>query len=62
MFDPFPYGLLTMVVSLEAIFLSTFILISQNHEEHLAQRAGMQVPTYLEDFEGELGVRLHGRE
>jgi uncharacterized membrane protein len=26
------------VVSLEAIFLSTFILISQNHEERLAQR------------------------
>lgn len=33
-FDPFPFGLLTMVVSLEAIFLSTFVLISQNrHEE-----------------------------
>jgi uncharacterized membrane protein len=30
MFDPFPFGLLTMIVSLEAIFLSTFILISQN--------------------------------
>lgn len=29
-FDPFPFGLLTMVVSLEAIFLSTFVLISQN--------------------------------
>lgn len=29
-FDPFPYGLLTMTVSLEAIFLSTFILITQN--------------------------------
>ncbi len=29
-FNPFPFGLLTMVVSLEAIFLSTFILISQN--------------------------------
>ena len=31
-FDPFPYGLLTMLVSLEAIFLSTFILISQNRQ------------------------------
>ncbi len=31
-FDPFPYGLLTMVVSLEAIFLSTFILINQNRQ------------------------------
>ncbi len=31
-FDPFPYGLLTMLVSLEAIFLSTFILIAQNRQ------------------------------
>lgn len=31
-FDPFPYGLLTMVVSLEAIFLATFIMISQNRQ------------------------------
>jgi uncharacterized membrane protein len=29
-FDPYPFGFLTMVVSLEAIFLSTFILIAQN--------------------------------
>lgn len=29
-FDPFPFGLLTMIVSLEAIFLSIFVLISQN--------------------------------
>ena len=29
-FDPFPYGLLTMIVSLEAIFLATVVLISQN--------------------------------
>ncbi len=29
-FDPFPYGLLTMIVSLEAIFLAIFILVSQN--------------------------------
>ncbi|MBD3361974.1 DUF1003 domain-containing protein [Candidatus Woesearchaeota archaeon] len=32
LFDPFPYGLLTMIVSLEAILLSTFILISQNRQ------------------------------
>ncbi|HEX8557356.1 MAG TPA: DUF1003 domain-containing protein [Pyrinomonadaceae bacterium] len=31
-FDPFPFGLLTMIVSLEAIFLSTFVLISQNRQ------------------------------
>src|SRR4051812_22259679 len=36
--DPFPFTFLTFVVSLEAIFLSTFILISQNHEEHVARR------------------------
>jgi uncharacterized membrane protein len=29
-FDPFPFGMLTMVVSLEAIFLSIFVLIAQN--------------------------------
>lgn len=29
-FDPFPFGLMTMVVSLEAIFLSLCVLISQN--------------------------------
>lgn len=28
--DPYPYNFLTLIVSLEAIFLSTFILISQN--------------------------------
>lgn len=31
-FDPFPYGLLTMCVSLEAIFLSVFVLLSQNRQ------------------------------
>ena len=29
-FDPFPFSLLTMIVSLESIFLSLFILMSQN--------------------------------
>ncbi|MBK6430569.1 MAG: DUF1003 domain-containing protein [Anaerolineae bacterium] len=37
-FDPFPYGLLTMVVSLEAIFLATFVLISQNRLSQEAER------------------------
>jgi flavin reductase (DIM6/NTAB) family NADH-FMN oxidoreductase RutF/uncharacterized membrane protein len=31
-FDGFPFGLLTLIVSLEAIFLSTFVMISQNRE------------------------------
>jgi uncharacterized membrane protein len=37
-FDPFPFGLLTMVVSLEAIFLSTFVLISQNRAAILSEQ------------------------
>jgi len=37
-FDPFPYSLLTMIVSLEAIFLSTFVLISQNRSGAEADR------------------------
>ena len=37
-FDPFPYGLLTMVVSLEAIFLATFVLISQNRLSEESER------------------------
>ena len=37
-FDPFPYGLLTMIVSLEAIFLSTFVLISQNRLSEETER------------------------
>jgi uncharacterized membrane protein len=37
-FDPFPFGLLTMVVSLEAIFLATFVLISQNRLSAEADR------------------------
>ncbi len=31
-FDKFPFGLLTMIVSLEAIFLATFVMISQNRQ------------------------------
>jgi uncharacterized membrane protein len=37
-FDPYPFGLLTMIVSLEAIFLSTFVLISQNRLSAEADR------------------------
>ena len=38
LFDPYPYGLLTMVVSLEAIFLSTFVLIGQNRLSQESER------------------------
>lgn len=37
-FDPFPFGLLTLIVSLEAIFLSTFVLISQNRLSQASER------------------------
>ena len=32
-FEKYPFGLLTMIVSLEAIFLSTFVMISQNRAD-----------------------------
>lgn len=36
--DPFPFTFLTMIVSLEAIFLSTFILMAENRQARLADR------------------------
>jgi uncharacterized membrane protein len=36
--DPYPFTFLTLVVSLEAIFLSSFILISQNYELRISDR------------------------
>jgi len=35
-FDKYPFGLLTLIVSLEAIFLSTFVMISQNRQAQSA--------------------------
>ena len=35
--EKYPYGLLTMIVSLEAIFLSTFVMISQNRADAMRQ-------------------------
>jgi len=37
-FDPFPYQFLTLVVSLESIFLSLFILMSQNRSTNQADQ------------------------
>jgi uncharacterized membrane protein len=37
LFDPYPFGFLTMVVSLEAIFLSIFVLIAQKRESAIAE-------------------------
>jgi uncharacterized membrane protein len=40
--EDYPYGLLTMIVSLEAIFLSTFVMISQNRADAKRQAAADQ--------------------
>jgi uncharacterized membrane protein len=37
--EGYPFGLLTMIVSLEAIFLSTFVMISQNRADFKRQAA-----------------------
>lgn len=37
-FDPYPFTFLTLVVSLEAIFLSTFIMIAENRQEKISER------------------------
>ena len=50
-FDPFPFGLLTMVVSLEAIFLSIFVLMAQQRESAIAElreELGLQVSLRVE--------------
>ncbi len=47
-FDAFPFGLLTMIVSLEAIFLSTFVLVSQNRLTEISdQRADLDLQINL---------------
>lgn len=51
-FDPFPFGLLTMVVSLEAIFLSIIVLISQNRAariDDLREEIDLQINTIAEE-------------
>ena len=51
-FDPFPFGLLTMVVSLEAIFLSIFVLFAQRRESAIAElreEVSLQVSLRLEE-------------
>jgi uncharacterized membrane protein len=58
-FDPFPYGFLTMVVSLEAIFLSIFVLMSQGRESkigELREELTLQVNLKIEE---EITKTLH---
>lgn len=43
-FDPYPFSMLTTVVSLEAIFLTLFVLVSQNLQgQHDEQRANLHL-------------------
>jgi uncharacterized membrane protein len=47
-FDKFPFGLLTMVVSLEAIFLATFVMVTQNRQGRRADiRSDLDFETNL---------------
>ena len=70
-FDPYPFTFLTLVVSLEAIFLSIFILIAQNqetrlteHRDHLdlqinllAEQENTKMLEILEAIANKVGVR-----
>jgi uncharacterized membrane protein len=47
--EHYPYGLLTMIVSLEAIFLSTFVMISQNRADAKRQIVADQQWTLVQD-------------
>jgi len=51
--ESYPYGLLTMIVSLEAIFLSTFVMISQNRAEAKRQVLADQQWKSVQKAEGQ---------
>jgi uncharacterized membrane protein len=61
--ERYPYGLLTMIVSLEAIFMSTFVMISQNRQDdarrHLADQEWRMVRS--EEGQNEEPLRLSGQ-
>jgi uncharacterized membrane protein len=59
-FDPYPFGLLTLVVSLEAIFLSIFVLLSQNRLTREAdKRAHLDLQVnLLAEQESTIALRL----
>jgi len=58
-FDPYPYGMLTTIVSLEAIFLSIFVLMTQSRESkigELREELTLQVNLRMEE---EITKTLH---
>jgi len=52
--DAFPFGLLTMVVSLEAIFLATFIMVAQNRQAEIAEQRAIEEDKEEEETEERL--------
>ena len=75
-FDPFPFGLLTMIVSLEAIVLSVFVLLSQNRDAHIsklrdelhlqvnliAEEEITKILELLHEMRGKMGIKKEDRE
>jgi uncharacterized membrane protein len=51
--EGYPYGLLTMIVSLEAIFLSTFVMISQNRADAKRQLVADQQWQTIREEDGQ---------
>ena len=69
--DKFPFNFLTMAVSLEAIFLATFVMIGQNRQADFAQRKAdhdfvqqeqeLQLNTELTKAIHELAKQIHSK-
>jgi uncharacterized membrane protein len=57
--EAYPYGLLTMIVSLEAIFLSTFVMISQNRADEKRQVLANQQWETVQDEDKQNDELLH---
>jgi uncharacterized membrane protein len=51
--EHYPFGLLTMIVSLEAIFLSTFVMISQNRADAKREALANQEWAMVQDEDGQ---------
>lgn len=61
-FDPYPFGLLTMIVSLEAIMLAIIVLISQNRQNKIAemrQRMDLEIDVRAESEITKILKMLH---
>jgi uncharacterized membrane protein len=57
--ESYPYGLLTMIVSLEAIFLSTFVMISQNRADEKREVIANQQWETVQDEDKQNEELLH---